>query len=100
MPPSPSVPIPWRHRLSTQVLLISGLLFLASALAYGVLEWAMRQALMEQALSGATLFGETVASATRRAMLEDRRADAYEIMGTIGRQPGIERVRVFNKDGR
>jgi two-component system NtrC family sensor kinase len=100
MPPSPSVPIPWRHRLSTQVLLIAGLLFLASAFAYGVLEWTMRQALMEQALSGATLFGETVASATRRAMLENRRADAYEIMGTIGRQPGIERVRVFNKDGR
>ena len=60
----------------------------------------MRQALMDQALSGAVLFGETISSATRRAMLEDRRADAYEIMRAIGRQPGIDLVRVFNKDGK
>jgi two-component system NtrC family sensor kinase len=91
--------IPWRHRLSTQLLALTAIIFVASTMAYAAFEWTMRQALMDQALSGAMLFGETISSATRRAMLEDRRADAYEIMRAIGRQPGIDLVRVFNKDG-
>jgi two-component system NtrC family sensor kinase len=98
--PSPPAPIPWRHRLSTRILAFSALLLVAAGAAYGALEWTMRQALMEQALSGTVLFGETVAAATRRAMLEDRRADAYEIMRGIGSQPGVELVRVFDKEGR
>jgi two-component system NtrC family sensor kinase len=93
-------PIPWRRRLSTQLLALTALIFLTSVVAYGAFERTMRQALMEQALSGAVLFGETIGSATRRAMLEDRRDDAYEIMRAIGRQPGIDLVRVFNKDGK
>jgi two-component system NtrC family sensor kinase len=99
-PPGPPGRIAWRHRLSTQLLALTGLIFLTSVAAYGAFEWTMRQALMDQALAGAVLFGETISSATRRAMLEDRRADAYEIMRNIGQQPGIDLVRVFNKDGR
>ncbi len=95
----PTARIPWRHRLSTQLLSLTAILFVGSLIAYGAFERTMRQALMEQALSGAVLFGETISSATRRAMLEDRRSDAYEIMRAIGRQPGIDLVRVFNKDG-
>jgi two-component system NtrC family sensor kinase len=100
LPQDPSARIAWRHRLSTQLLSLTALIFVTSVVAYGAFEWAMRQALMDQALSGAILFGETISSATRRAMLEDRRADAYEIMRAIGRQPGIDLVRVFNKDGK
>jgi two-component system NtrC family sensor kinase len=99
-PPEAPASILWRHRLSTQLLTLTALLFVTSVIAYGAFEWTMRQALMDQALSGAVLFGETISSATRRAMLEDRRADAYEIMRAIGRQPGIDLVRVFNKDGK
>jgi two-component system, NtrC family, sensor kinase len=100
LPEGPASQIPWRHRLSTQLLTLTALIFVVSTIAYAVFEWTMRQALLDQALSGAVLFGETIASATRRAMLEDRRADAYEIMRAIGRQPGIDLVRVFNKDGK
>jgi two-component system, NtrC family, sensor kinase len=96
----PASEIPWRRRLSTQLLTLTALIFIASTIAYAAFEWTMRQALMDQALSGAVLFGETISSATRRAMLEDRRGDAYEIMRAIGRQPGIDLVRVFNKDGK
>ena len=99
-PPGPPDGIPWRRRLSTQLLGLTVLIFLTAVAAYGAFERAMGQALMDQALSGAVLFGETIASATRRAMLEDRREDAYEIMRAIGRQPGIDLVRVFNKEGK
>jgi two-component system NtrC family sensor kinase len=98
-PQAPTDGIPWRHRLSTQLLALTALIFVVSTVTYAAFEWTMRQALMDQALSGAVLFGETIASATRRAMLEDRREDAYEIMRSIGRQPGIDLVRVINKDG-
>jgi two-component system, NtrC family, sensor kinase len=98
-PHAPPAGIPWRHRLSTQLLALTALIFVASTVGYAAFEWTMRQALMDQALSGAVLFGETISSATRRAMLEDRRSDAYEIMRSIGRQPGIDLVRVINKDG-
>jgi two-component system NtrC family sensor kinase len=100
VPSSPPARIPWRRRLSTQLLGLTALIFLTTVVAYNAFERTTRQALMEQALSGAVLFGETIASATRRAMLEDRREDAYEIMRAIGRQPGIDLVRVLNKDGK
>jgi len=96
----PTGAIPWRHRLSTRLLLLPALVLVASLAGFAAFERTMRLALMEQALAGSALFAETISSATRHAMLEDRRADAYEIMRAIGRQPGIELVRVFNKDGR
>ena len=99
-PQASTTAIPWRHRLSTRLLMLPALLFVVSVAAYVGFERTMRQALMDQALAGSALFAETVISATRHAMLEDRRPDAYEIMRAIGRQPGIDLVRVFNKDGR
>ncbi len=99
-PGAPDRFIPWRHRLSTRLLVPLALLLLVSLLAFLAFERAMSQALMEQALAGSRLFAETITSATRHSMLEDRRADAYEIMRSIGAQPGIDLVRVFNKDGR
>ena len=55
--------------------------------------------LMDQVVRGAALFSETIQSSTYHDMLEDRRSDAYRIMDTIGRQEGIEKVRIFNKEG-
>ena len=33
-------------------------------------------------------------------MLQDHRAEAYAIIDNIGRQPAIDQVRIFNKEGR
>ncbi|HOU54207.1 MAG TPA: ATP-binding protein [Myxococcota bacterium] len=41
-----------------------------------------------------------IVNATWHAMLEDRRDAAYEIMRSVARQNGIEKVRIFNKEGR
>ncbi|HEY6552668.1 MAG TPA: ATP-binding protein, partial [Vicinamibacteria bacterium] len=41
-----------------------------------------------------------IASATWHAMLADNRHDAYDIMATVAREPGINRIRIFNKEGR
>lgn len=56
--------------------------------------------LEEAAIRGADTFGETIRSSTHRDMLADRKADAYQVLLDIGRQPGIDTVRLFNKEGR
>lgn len=42
---------------------------------------------------------ETVISSTRYDMLLNRRESLHQIINTIGRQEGIEKVRIFNKEG-
>ncbi len=92
--------IPWRHRLSTQLLGITAVLMLGVAALFTAVEHGMREILLSQATAGAALFSETIRSATARAMLDDHRAAAYETITTIGRQPGVDRVRMVNKQGR
>ncbi len=58
-----------------------------------------KQLLTEMMLSADQLSAVIVGS-TWNAMLEDRRDSAYEVMRTIGRQVGIDKVRIFNKEGR
>ena len=95
----PGATIPWRHRLSTQLLGLTGVLMVVVAGAFLVVERGAQEALLSQAASGASLFSETIRSATSRAMLDDHRAAAYSTMEAIGRQPGIDRVRMVNKTG-
>jgi len=42
----------------------------------------------------------TITGGTWRAMLEDRREDAYQTMQIIGRQDSIDKIRIFSRDGR
>jgi len=92
--------IPWRHRLSTRLLGVVAVLTFAAVAAFTGMEWAMQRQRLRGMTQSAELFGETIKSSTWRAMLEDRRRDAYTIMETIGRQHGIEHVRFLNKEGR
>jgi two-component system NtrC family sensor kinase len=47
----------------------------------------------------ANQLSETIKSSTRYAMLRNRPDQVHEIIDTIGRQEGIDRVRIFNKEG-
>ncbi|MBI5067498.1 MAG: HAMP domain-containing protein [Deltaproteobacteria bacterium] len=96
----PPVAIPWRHRLSTKLLSLTAVLTLVGVVVFAVTEARFQDSLMEQVEAGAELFSHTIERATHRAMLEDRREDAYEIMRVIGAEPGTEKVRIFNKEGR
>jgi len=92
--------IPWRHRLSTKLIGMVVALALASVAGFMGMEWAMQQQRLRGMTQSVELFSETIRSSTWRAMLEDRRGDAYYTMEVIGRQPGIDHVRIFNKEGR
>ena len=56
--------------------------------------------LLDQMTLSADQLSAAIVNATWHAMLEDRRDAAYGIMKSVARQPGIEKVRIFNKEGR
>jgi two-component system, NtrC family, sensor kinase len=59
-----------------------------------------RRQLQEQMILSADQISGTIFHGTWQAMLADRRDDAYQMMRNIGRQPGIERIRIMNREGK
>ena len=61
---------------------------------------AQQRYLTAEVLRGAVQFSDTIKASTYHFMLADERAGAYRTMEEIGRLQGIEKVRMFNKEGR
>ena len=55
---------------------------------------------LEAMIIGADQLSGSIVSATWHAMKADQRDAAYEIMQTIAQKQGIDRIRIFNKEGR
>jgi two-component system NtrC family sensor kinase len=91
--------IPWHHRLSTKLLAGAGAVALATIGAFFFTELLVQRHLLAQVTAESDLLSQTIRNALHRAMLQDRRPDAYLIMQDIGRQPGIEMVRMMDGDG-
>ncbi|HEY6193806.1 MAG TPA: ATP-binding protein [Candidatus Eisenbacteria bacterium] len=76
---------------------------LVTALVIGamsvVLVGAHRRALLAQLTRGADQLSETIRSSTYWDMLENRRESLHREIVTLGRQRGIEKVRLFNATG-
>jgi two-component system, NtrC family, sensor kinase len=66
--------------------------------AYVMLDSHQRQLLAELERNAHQL-SETVKSSTKYDMLFNQRQSVHRIIETIGRQAGIEKVRIFNKEG-
>jgi two-component system NtrC family sensor kinase len=92
--------IPWRQRLSTKIFAMIGAVALATGGAFFLAEVAVQRHLLSQVVAESDLLSQTIRNALYRAMLHDRRADAYLMMQDIGRQQGIEMVRMMDQDGR
>ncbi len=91
----------FRNRLAVRLsLAIVGTAALVLALHSALEIRNHRRYLTEAAVRGADLFGDTIRSSTHEHMLAGRNDAAYRIMRTIGVQEGIEKVRIFNKEGR
>ena len=58
------------------------------------------QLLLGSMILGADQLSRAISSATWHAMLADQRGAAYEIMQTIALKQGIDRIRIFNREGR
>lgn len=56
--------------------------------------------LISEVFRGASIFSDTVTRSTRYDMLLDNRQGVHRMIDTIGKQKGINVVRIFNKEGK
>ncbi len=61
---------------------------------------SQKQQLVETMILGADQLSRGVTGATWLAMLDDDRRAAYEIMRVIADKQGVDRIRMYNKEGR
>jgi two-component system NtrC family sensor kinase len=92
--------IPWHQRLSVRMLGGIVVASLVTVGAFAIAEVRLQGRIQEQIGEESDLLSSTIRSAMHRAMLQDRRADAYVIMEDVARQEGIEKVRMMDAAGR
>ena len=79
--------------LTTIVILVEG--------ALGYLNVRIQEhQILDSMILGADQLSKSITSATWHAMRDDHREAAYEVMQTIALKQGIDRIRIFNKEGR
>jgi two-component system NtrC family sensor kinase len=90
-----------RTRIGTQLFVGVGLTAtLSIAVMAALLIGTHRNELIAERVREADMVSETIKSSTHYDMMENRRQNLHRQIETIGRQGGIQRVRVFNKEGR
>jgi two-component system NtrC family sensor kinase len=98
--PGPLESIPWKDRLSTQLLGVAVLMLVGAVAVFAVMEMVIARQRVASITSSTSLLSETIVASINQSMLADERAEAYAIIDNIGRQPQIDHVRLFNKEGR
>lgn len=90
----------WSRSLSARLMVaVGGVVLLGVATVAALNVRAERRQLVDEVVRGAGQFSDTVKRSIHYAMLQNRWEDAFHIMRTIGAQEGVERVRVFSKEG-
>src|SRR5689334_7878630 len=75
--------IPWRQRRSSKLFAMIGVVTLGIVASFFVAEIVVQRHLLSQAVLESDLLSHTMNNALHRAMLQDRRGDAYLIMQDI-----------------
>jgi two-component system, NtrC family, sensor kinase len=87
-------------RLAVKLSLSLTVIVVLIAAVSGYISWRSQQRHMLRAMVlGADQLSKSITSATWHAMLDDHRSAAYEIMRTIAAKQGIDRIRMFNREG-
>ncbi|MDP3025636.1 MAG: ATP-binding protein [candidate division Zixibacteria bacterium] len=90
----------WYNRLGFKLILfVGGILIVALGIFTFVSINSQKKQLIGEVLKGASRISETVKRSTRYDMLKYESEDVHKIIETIGEQEGIEKIRIFNKEG-
>ena len=88
------------RRLGVKLSLSLTVIVVLIAAVSGFFTWRSQQRqLLRAMVLGADQLSKSITSATWHAMLDDHRSAAYEIMRTIAAKQGIDRIRMFNREG-
>jgi two-component system NtrC family sensor kinase len=88
------------HSLKFKVLIGTAFLFFSVFALYSYLvERTFTTQVMNQVTESAASMSDLIRNSTRHSMLLNRRPNVYQIIATIGREPGVEGIRIYNKRG-
>jgi two-component system, NtrC family, sensor kinase len=88
------------RRLGPKLILSLVAPFIAMSSISGYLSFrSQKRQLIETMVLGADQLSRSITSATWHAMLNDDRQSAYEIMRVIAHKQGVDRIRMFNREG-
>lgn len=79
--------------------LVGSMVLLFGVLGYLNLRYH-RQQMEEMVFQSADRINDLIRSSLRYSMLRDQREEVFQIINTIGRQSGISKIRIFNKEGK
>ena len=87
-------------KISLKLILAVGLMTtsILAVFSYVIID-TQRQALITQVKHSTNQLSETIKNSTKYDMLLNQRERVHRIIDTIGEQEGIEKVRIFNKEG-
>jgi two-component system NtrC family sensor kinase len=89
--------------LSSLSVRLFALIAVVTLVGLSLLAWAVVRLhtanLEHETVQGALRLSDTLRRSARHSMLEDRKDDVYQMMHTVGMQPGIEHLRIFNSEG-
>jgi two-component system NtrC family sensor kinase len=87
-------------RLSQQIILsLTIIVMVVSGISGFIILKNRERQTLQVMINGADQLSRGIASATWHAMLANDRTAAYQVMQTIAANPGIIRIRIFNKEG-
>jgi two-component system NtrC family sensor kinase len=88
------------HTLTFRVLVGSCLLLFALITLYSYLAVRFHSAqMMSQVTDSANRASDIIKQSTRYSMLLNRRDDVFQIIKTISSEPGVDGIRIYNKQG-
>lgn len=89
------------RKLGPKLILSLTVLIVAISGVSGYLNFrTQKKQLVDTMILGADQLSRSITGATWHAMLDDDRKAAYEIMRVIADKQGIDRIRMFNREGR
>jgi two-component system, NtrC family, sensor kinase len=98
-PRAPEASVP--RRLAAKLILSLTMIVVVAEGIFGFINLrSQERQLLDSMVVGADQLSRSITSATWHAMLADRRDAAYQTMQTIAAKQGIDRIRIFNKEGR
>ena len=88
------------RRLAQRLILpLTVIVILIAAVSGLITVRTQERQLLNSIILGADQLSRGIASSTWHAMLADNRDAAYAVMQTIAEKQGIDRIRIFNRDG-
>ena len=91
---------PWTSRLAFKLIVsLTLIVAIVAGISQVINSRTQEQQLLDEVILAADQLSRSITSATWEAMLLDQRGAAYKVMKTIALKQGINRIRIFNRDG-